>query len=93
MFDYIVSRDDVLHEELKPNPKAYSMALKALDISTNECLAIEDSKRGIDAALAANIPTIKVDNFTVIKFMDNRVEEYNSANEILKMILKNKENE
>ena len=93
VFDYIVSRDDVLHEELKPNPKAYSMALKALDISTNECLAIEDSKRGIDAALAANIPTIKVDNFTVIKFMDNRVEEYNSANEILKMILKNKENE
>ena len=93
VFDYIVSRDDVKHDELKPNPKAYYITLEVLNVSPNECIAIEDSKRGIDAALSANIPTIKVENYTTIKFNDDRVEEYNSANEVLRKILKIKENE
>ena len=93
VFDYIVARDDVKPEELKPDPTAYFMTLDELDISPYECLAIEDSKRGIDAALKANIPTIKVENFTTIKFKDDRVDEYNSANEVLRKILIYKENE
>lgn len=93
VFDYIVARDDVKPEELKPDPTAYFMTLDELDINPYECLAIEDSKRGIDAALKANIPTIKVENFTTIKFKDDRVDEYNSANEVLRKILIYKENE
>lgn len=86
VFDFIVARDDVKPEELKPEPTAYFMALDELDINPEECLAIEDSKRGIEAALKANIPTIKVENFTTIKFKDDRVDEYNSANEVLRKI-------
>ncbi|MBO6195313.1 MAG: HAD family phosphatase [Bacilli bacterium] len=88
LFDYIVARDDVKSEELKPNPKAYQMALDTLNLSPEDCLAIEDSKRGIDAAVILKIPTIKVENFTAIKYHDDRVVEEESTNKVLRKILK-----
>lgn len=88
LFDYIVARDDIKSEELKPNPKAYQMALDTLNLSPEDCLAIEDSKRGIDAAVILKIPTIKVENFTAIKYHDDRVVEEESTNKVLRKILK-----
>ena len=85
-FDLIVAREDVPHELLKPNPEEYLLALKALDLSPFVCLSIEDSKRGIDAAIGALIPTIKVDNFTEIKYNDPRVVQEDSAYKVLKKI-------
>ena len=86
LFDFIVAREDP--KKLKPDPEAYYMALEYLRLTPNECLAIEDSKRGIDAAVIANIPTIKVDNFTEIKYHDDRVIEEDSCNEVLRKLLK-----
>ena len=83
-FDFIIGRDDVKPELLKPNPEAYLITLKKLGLDPNVCLSIEDSKRGVDAALAAGIRTIKVDNFTEIKYEDDRVESEESANKVLR---------
>ncbi len=62
LFDVIISRDDV--SNFKPHPEAYLLAIDRLNISSEECLAVEDSKRGIRSAMAANIKTVKVNGFT-----------------------------
>ncbi len=89
-FEYIVAREDVPKEELKPHPRAYLMALNQMGLKPHEALSLEDSKRGVDAAVAAGIPVIKVDSFTAIKYHDDRCVEEESANEVLQRILKSK---
>ena len=86
-FDIIIARDDVPHELLKPNPAEYLIALDKLQLKPYECISIEDSKRGVDASIGASIPTIKVDNFTEIKYHDDRTIEESSANKVLRNIL------
>ncbi len=86
LFDIIIAREDVMN--LKPAPDAYIKALDYLGLDAECCLSLEDSKRGVDSALSANIPTIKVDNFTSIKYSDDRVIEEESANKVFKKMLK-----
>lgn len=52
-FDVIVSGADL--KESKPNPEIYIRTLEALDIMPGECLAVEDSTYGIQAARAAGV--------------------------------------
>ena len=61
LFEIIISRDDV--KKLKPAPDAYLMALNLLNISSDSCIAFEDSERGIIASKNANIKTIQVNDF------------------------------
>ena len=61
-----------------------------MGLKPHEALSLEDSKRGVDAAVAAGIPVIKVDSFTAIKYHDDRCIEEKSANEVLQRILKSK---
>jgi HAD superfamily hydrolase (TIGR01509 family) len=59
-FDFVVTGDDVAHT--KPSPEPY---LKALELSGRlpaECLAIEDSERGLTAAKAAGLECWVVPN-------------------------------
>lgn len=42
----------------KPNPAFYELALKRLNVNSNEAIVIEDSKNGIMAAKKANIYTL-----------------------------------
>lgn len=86
LFDVIVAREDV--ENLKPAPDAYLKTIEYLKLKKEDCLAFEDSKRGIDSAVDSGIKTIQVSNFTSIKYNDNRAVQYESANEILNKILK-----
>ena len=62
MFDIIVSREDVIN--LEPSPEAYIKAINSLRINTDECIAVEDSYRGIEASTNANIKTIKVSEYS-----------------------------
>ncbi len=87
LFKCVIAREDV--KKLKPDEEAYLQALEIVGIKPEDSLAIEDSKRGIDAALRANIPTIKVDNYTEIKYHDPRVIEEESANKVLRKVLNN----
>jgi HAD superfamily hydrolase (TIGR01509 family) len=42
----------------KPAPDVYHYVLQAMDLSPSECLAIEDSYQGLQAARQAGIPTV-----------------------------------
>ncbi len=59
-FEVIVTDDDVSIS--KPHPEPYLKALDLLGITAAECLAVEDSRRGLDAAHAAGIDCIVVPN-------------------------------
>jgi len=59
-FDEVVTRDDV--EETKPRPDPYLAAMRKLGLKPGECLAVEDSERGLDSAHAAGIRCVVVPN-------------------------------
>lgn len=86
LFDVIIAREDVNH--LKPAPDAYNEAIHQLNVAPLSCLAVEDSKRGIDAAINSGIPVVQVHNFSSIPFTDERAISCNSANELMTKVLK-----
>ncbi len=52
-FDFIATRDDVAHG--KPDPEIYTLVACELDLPAAQCLVIEDSPAGVQAALAAGM--------------------------------------
>jgi len=61
-FDIIKCWDDPDVGRRKPEPTVYQAALKALDITANEAIALEDSPNGILSATRAGIFTVEVPN-------------------------------
>jgi beta-phosphoglucomutase len=65
-FKVVISADDVLSG--KPDPQGYMMARKKLSeaigqpIDADECIAVEDSEWGLEAARAASMHTLGVTN-------------------------------
>lgn len=57
-FDFVATRDDV--ERGKPDPEIYQLVADELGVSPSECLVIEDSPTGVQAALAAGMRCIAV---------------------------------
>jgi beta-phosphoglucomutase-like phosphatase (HAD superfamily) len=55
-FDVIAAGDVVPAK--KPAPDIYRYALDALGLSAEECLAVEDSRNGLRAALGADLATL-----------------------------------
>ena len=55
-FDVIITGDDVKNK--KPDKEPYMLAMKKLSVECSECIAIEDSKKGIMSAKAAGIRCI-----------------------------------
>lgn len=53
LFDCIITSDDCV--QAKPHPAPYFAAMDQLGIDPAECLAVEDSPRGLNAAHAAGI--------------------------------------
>ncbi|MBF0188034.1 MAG: HAD family phosphatase [Magnetococcales bacterium] len=62
MIDLIIGGGDVEHG--KPDPEPYLLALKRLNISSDNALAVEDSRSGAQAAVAAEIRTFVLGNPT-----------------------------
>lgn len=52
-FDFILCRED--YHAAKPDPEAYTLALRRSGREARQCLVIEDSTRGLDAAKAAGL--------------------------------------
>jgi len=59
-FEVIVTGDEV--EQPKPHPEPYLKAMAQLGVEPERCLAVEDSRRGMDSALAAGLRCIAVPN-------------------------------
>lgn len=57
-FETIVTGDDFTRE--KPDPEPYRMALDRLNLTPDECIAVEDSQRGLQSAVSAGIDCIAV---------------------------------
>lgn len=60
VFETVVCGDEVPHS--KPAPDAYLLALARLNLSAGECVAIEDTEHGVNAAAAAGIACVAVPN-------------------------------
>ena len=60
MFNFIATRDDV--ENGKPDPEIYLLLATVLGLNPGDCLVIEDSPAGIQAALNADMNCIAVTN-------------------------------
>jgi HAD superfamily hydrolase (TIGR01509 family) len=57
-FNLVVSRDDI--SPPKPDPTPYLFAAASLGFEPADCIAVEDSPPGLEAALMAKIPTAAV---------------------------------
>lgn len=55
-FDAVVTGEDVVRK--KPDPEVYALALSGLSVAPNDCIAIEDSRNGVLAAVACGIPVL-----------------------------------
>ena len=53
-FEFVITADDVT--ETKPNPELYLKALMAADTNSDNAIVIEDSPRGLRAAVSAGVP-------------------------------------
>lgn len=57
-FNFILTRKD--YQNSKPDPEPYLLALKMSGFEPQECIIIEDSERGLEAAKSANIDCIVI---------------------------------
>jgi HAD superfamily hydrolase (TIGR01509 family) len=57
-FDFVLTAADV--RRVKPDPEPYLRAVERSGFKASECLAIEDSARGLEAARAAGVPCVVV---------------------------------
>lgn len=57
-FEAIVARED--YEQSKPHPEPYLSALRRLGLEAEQCVAIEDSERGLASARAAGVRCIAI---------------------------------
>jgi len=59
-FDFVLTRE--MYDESKPAPDGYQLGLQRLGLAANDCVAVEDSPRGLRAANAAGLECIVVRN-------------------------------
>jgi len=59
--DYIISNEDVNNP--KPDPEGYIKAIQYLKLQPNECLIVEDSPKGIEAAKKSNAHVYEVKGY------------------------------
>lgn len=60
-FDAVLSGDVVRNK--KPDPEIYRLALERTGLRPAECVVIEDSRNGVQAAVAADLPVAVTTNF------------------------------
>jgi len=65
-FDFYISNQDV--KQGKPNPEMYHKAIKKLKLTAKECLIIEDSDKGIQAAIESGAWVMKINNITEVNY-------------------------
>ncbi|HHP7232557.1 MAG TPA: HAD family hydrolase [Xenococcaceae cyanobacterium] len=69
-FSVIVGGDDITKS--KPEPEGYLLAVEQLQLQPDECLAIEDSYPGIEAAKKAGIPVVGIANTYPLHLLQRR---------------------
>jgi len=83
-FKAIISAEDV--KEGKPNPECYLKAAKKLKVNPEECIVIEDSLAGIEAALAAKMKCIAITTTEPYEKLKKATYIVNSFSEIYNLL-------
>ena len=74
--ELLVTNQDVNNP--KPNPEGYYKALKHFDVYSSETMIVEDSPKGIQAALATGCKVMQVENATKVNIKN--VKEFIDEN-------------
>ena len=77
-FDFIITSDDFTQS--KPNPEPYLLGIQRTGYKAYQCIAIEDSERGVIAAKNANLFCFAIPNKLTCK------SDFSKADKILKNI-------
>ncbi len=87
-FATIVTGDEV--KQGKPHPEIYLKAAKNISTEPKNCLAIEDSNAGAQAAINAGMQTIAIPDLIAIsdEVKKNTVAVFSSLNEVIPFIKK-----
>lgn len=87
-FDMVYTREDV--DAIKPDPEVYEKVLAEIGAKPSECVVIEDSLVGVEAAKAAGLFTVAVydrhsenDRERIEKLADRFIMDYDEALSIL----------
>lgn len=84
--DFVLVRED--YELAKPHPEPYLTGLKRFGATREETLAVEDSSRGLNSAVAAGIECVVVDNdFTKAQDFSKATHRINTLRELKDIIL------
>jgi beta-phosphoglucomutase-like phosphatase (HAD superfamily) len=82
--DFVLARED--YTRSKPDPEPYLAGLSRFGARAEECIVVEDSQRGLQAALAAGIDCAIVHNaftaghdFTGARYRLRSIEELPAA--------------
>ena len=59
-FEFVLASEDC--RQTKPNPEPYLLALERLRMKADNCVAVEDSERGLAAARAAGLRCLVIPN-------------------------------
>ncbi len=59
-FEFVLAREDC--SKTKPDPEPYLLALARLGLGAKDCIAVEDSERGLAAARAAGLRCLVIPN-------------------------------
>lgn len=77
-FDFVLARED--YEHGKPNPDSYLTALNRFGLKADECVVVEDTGRGLQAARAAGLRCL------VVPHDLTREQDFTGAHEVLRSI-------
>lgn len=64
--DFTLSNQDV--QKPKPDPEIYQLAAKKLQVRPDECLVLEDHRKGIESAMAAGTHVLEVPHPAFVNF-------------------------
>ena len=79
--DHVISNEDV--SDPKPNPEGYLKAINFLQLQPNQCLIVEDSPKGIEAAKKSNAHVYEVKGYHDVT-LENVLNVINQFNMDLK---------
>lgn len=87
VFDDIVCADDVIRS--KPDPSIFLAAARKLDVKPEECIVIEDSPAGIEAAYNAGMMSLHVEdlvkpNEKIKEYSHKQFKSLNEAREFIR---------
>ena len=75
--DFVISNEDV--SSPKPSPEGYKIAIERLDLDLKECMIVEDSPKGIDAAQKSGANVFEVSGYYEVT-LENILNKINYFN-------------